>query len=174
MTTKFSTTYMRNARKNAVRFLEDLLKGGPVKAQAVIDAARQAGIAEVTLKRAKRQIGIMSKKDPTYRGGWLWELPVSNDDQKVKSVREEDQPLKKISKGDHPNKNDLLQEDTQNTSTDKYILREGGQEYQSVRGTSNVSNYRSWLWGRCSNCGIEKYITKPCEYCERAAAKFPT
>jgi hypothetical protein len=160
---------MRNAKKNAMRFLEDLLKDGPVSVQTVIDAARQAGIAEMTLKRAKKQIGITSKKDSTYSGGWLWELPVSNDDQKVKSIIKEDQPLKKISEGGHTNKNDLLQPDTQKTSTDKHIPRKGDQEYQRERETGNVGNNRSWLCQRCPGCGIEKYITKGCVYCDTAA-----
>jgi hypothetical protein len=99
----------RSEKNKAIRFLEDLLKDGPVGSQVVIDAASQAGIAEKTLKRAKKQMGITSKKDSSYMGGWVWELTVPDNGQGVKEVSEEGQLLKRASEGGHTNKNGLLQ-----------------------------------------------------------------
>jgi hypothetical protein len=52
------------ARREAKEFLLQRLEAGPVKADDVIDEAKQEGIAERTLKRAKKELGIKSRKTP--------------------------------------------------------------------------------------------------------------
>jgi excisionase family DNA binding protein len=60
----------------AMRFLRDLLAGGPLDARAVIRAAEQAGIATPTLKRAKQLLQVRSTRVGFGRGSvWRWELP---------------------------------------------------------------------------------------------------
>src|SRR5262249_39590679 len=81
----------RSAKSEAVKFLEDLLKDGPVGSQAVYDAARQAGIAERTLKRAKKQMDITSRKDSGFAGGWSWSLPDTKNPAKSNSANEDGQ-----------------------------------------------------------------------------------
>jgi hypothetical protein len=54
-------------------FLRSELAGGARPAKEVKAVAREADIAEITLRRA-REIECISKKEPGPRGRWLWEL----------------------------------------------------------------------------------------------------
>ena len=63
------------ARREAKEFLLDRLKAGPVKSEDLIEEAKQAeGISEITLRRAKKDLGIKSRKGG-FDGAWMWELP---------------------------------------------------------------------------------------------------
>jgi putative DNA primase/helicase len=63
-------------RREAREFLLDRLEAGPAKAEEVIEQAKQNGIAEKTLRRAKRDLKIVSRKEKELSGGgWFWELP---------------------------------------------------------------------------------------------------
>jgi len=65
-----------SANREAREFLLERLKHGPVKADDLIEEAEQNGIAERTLKRAKRDLDVISKKERGKTdGGWTWELP---------------------------------------------------------------------------------------------------
>jgi hypothetical protein len=57
----------------AVDFLHSILSNGAVAQKTIEDAAAQAGIAETTLRRAKKTLSVVSKKNVT---GWFWELPI--------------------------------------------------------------------------------------------------
>ncbi len=63
--------------QEAADFLLEILAVGRVKAEEVLKAARKAGIAERTLYRAKRQLGVKSTHDgpPGIPGPWYWVLP---------------------------------------------------------------------------------------------------
>jgi putative DNA primase/helicase len=60
------------ARNEAERFLREVLADGARPAVDVEALAQEAGIAEATLKRARKSIGIQTKKT---REGWLMCLP---------------------------------------------------------------------------------------------------
>lgn len=63
--------------ERAVTFLRSALQAGPTPAEDVKRMARGAGIAERTLKRAKRRIAVVAKHEGYGAGSrWLWELPV--------------------------------------------------------------------------------------------------
>jgi putative DNA primase/helicase len=65
-----------SAKREAGEFLLDRLEAGPAKAEDVIEEAKQNGIAEKTLRRAKRDLKIVSRKEKELSGGgWFWELP---------------------------------------------------------------------------------------------------
>lgn len=64
----------RSAGEEARRFLENELAAGPRTATDVHDAARDAGIAETTLNRVKRKIGVRSTREGG-KGPWSWQLP---------------------------------------------------------------------------------------------------
>jgi len=66
----------RSALEEAKAFLLDLLGAGPVEADRVHREARAAGIADVTLRRAKALLGVRSAKT-TWGGCWQWALPES-------------------------------------------------------------------------------------------------
>lgn len=53
----------------------ELSKGGQTK-RAIDAAARDAGVAQRTLKRAKKKLGVRSAKQH-FSGEWLWELPAT-------------------------------------------------------------------------------------------------
>jgi hypothetical protein len=56
----------------AENFLRDMLSDGPKPAKTVIKEARDAGIAERTLERAKAKLKVESRKG---MNGWEWVLP---------------------------------------------------------------------------------------------------
>jgi len=59
------------ARDEAINFLEELLKDGPVTAREGINQAKEQDIAKRTLDRAKTMRGVKSVK---HDGQWLWVL----------------------------------------------------------------------------------------------------
>jgi putative DNA primase/helicase len=64
------------AKREAREFLLERLGGGPAKADDIIDEAKQEGIAKRTLERAKKELGIKSRKEHGRTDGpWMWELP---------------------------------------------------------------------------------------------------
>ena len=69
----------RTERDEAVDFLLDLLADGPVSAVKVKSAARAADITERTLKRAKKQLKVESRKGG-FDAGWVWSLPEGGHD----------------------------------------------------------------------------------------------
>ena len=67
------------AKREAREFLEELLAAGPVLADEVIKAAKQNGISQRTLHRAKKELNVRSDKTDD---GWVWVLPKkAKDDQ---------------------------------------------------------------------------------------------
>src|SRR5262245_33999157 len=60
------------AKREAREFLHERLKAGPVRADELVEEAKQEGIAEKTLRRAKKELGVRSRKE--HEGGWFWEL----------------------------------------------------------------------------------------------------
>jgi hypothetical protein len=42
---------------------------------AVVEEAKEEGIAFATLKRAKKDLGVKSRKERGMGGEWFWELP---------------------------------------------------------------------------------------------------
>jgi putative DNA primase/helicase len=64
------------AKREAREFLLERLEAGPVKFDDIVDAAKQEGIAEKTLRRAKKDLGIKSCKEHGRTDGpWFWQLP---------------------------------------------------------------------------------------------------
>jgi hypothetical protein len=54
----------------------DHLEAGPANSDNLIEEAKQEGIAEKTLRRAKKELGIKSRKQQGRTDGpWFWELP---------------------------------------------------------------------------------------------------
>ncbi len=65
---------------DAKAFLRDVLSDGPVAANDAKEAAKEAGIAGRTLERAKKALGVISKKQG-FDGGFVWSLPSHEDCQ---------------------------------------------------------------------------------------------
>lgn len=66
----------RSAREEAVEWLRALLANGPIKAKDAQRQAREVGISDRTLKRAKGAAGVISEqdRDDTSITGWIWRL----------------------------------------------------------------------------------------------------
>jgi putative DNA primase/helicase len=62
-----------SAKDEAMAFLLDILGNGPASAKVVLAAAREAGIAERTLHRAKKALRVVSGKS-NFDSGWVWIL----------------------------------------------------------------------------------------------------
>ena len=71
----------RSALDEAVEWLRDVLADGPLDAKDVHRRARENGISERTLKRAKRPAGVVSESSRADTGisGWRWSLHSIND-----------------------------------------------------------------------------------------------
>lgn len=70
-----------DARSEAVEFLNDILYEGPIPAKQVVEEAGNAGIAEKTLRRAKKILDVMVYRENVTgekrgSGRWMWKLPV--------------------------------------------------------------------------------------------------
>jgi len=64
------------AKREAREFLLERLETGPAKQNDILDEAKQEGIAEKTLRRAKKDLGVKSRKERgKIDGEWFWELP---------------------------------------------------------------------------------------------------
>ena len=59
----------------AMRFLEELLADGPVRATKVKKEAKENCIAERTLARAKLKLGIRSWNESSIGSAWFWGRP---------------------------------------------------------------------------------------------------
>lgn len=70
------------AREAAARFLRGILKEGSAAVDEVKSRAREAGVSERTLERAKAALGIKAERRGFGPGGqWYWALPGSIDRQ---------------------------------------------------------------------------------------------
>jgi len=67
-----ATPENRSAVDEAEDFLRELLAGGSVPAKDAERAAKHANVSERTLARARRRLGVVSRKLPTH---WEWALP---------------------------------------------------------------------------------------------------
>jgi hypothetical protein len=75
------TAQERSELDAAVEFLEDQLKSGPVLSSVIKSEARNAGISESTLNRAKSMLKIKPRKGPC-NGPWKWDYEDQNGAEK--------------------------------------------------------------------------------------------
>jgi hypothetical protein len=63
----------RGEREEAGEFLQNLLAAGPQSAKQLLREAREAGHSERTVRRAKKDLGIVAVKEG-MDGAWVWKL----------------------------------------------------------------------------------------------------
>jgi putative DNA primase/helicase len=61
------------ARNQAVEWLRDLLRAGPMAANRVKSEAEEAGYGWRTVHRAKDELGVKPYRDQ-FGGAWMWKL----------------------------------------------------------------------------------------------------
>ena len=80
-------------RDAAADWLRERLANGPVLAADVWADAHAEGLAEATVKRAKRQLRVVARKTKgRLEGGWLWRLPTAAGAREQDHAPEGDQP----------------------------------------------------------------------------------
>jgi hypothetical protein len=60
--------------KEAKQFLTNLLANGPKRQKDIEEAAEKQGYSDATMRRAKNDLGYVSKKEG-FGGGWKWYTP---------------------------------------------------------------------------------------------------
>jgi len=80
-----ATPEERSALDEAKDFLVDVLAIGPIGSKCIMKQAKEAGISEKTLNRAKKLIGVASEKSQ-FGGGWQWSLPAQHGQESTKVV----------------------------------------------------------------------------------------
>lgn len=81
---------MRGSISEAMDFISEMLAAGPQPTNTIKAAARQAGISNATLNRAKGRLGVRAIKSGqpgTDRQHWVWQLPAED----VQSLSEDTQ-----------------------------------------------------------------------------------
>jgi hypothetical protein len=70
-----------SALDEATDFLRELLSEGAVRADAAFRDAKQNGISEASLRRAKKRLDVICRPDgsPSQGGKWVWRLPDTPD-----------------------------------------------------------------------------------------------
>lgn len=61
--------------KDAAQFLSRVLANGPMPVAEVEKGAEEAGLKKKTLRRAVKEIGIITVKPVCFGGPWKWQLP---------------------------------------------------------------------------------------------------
>jgi hypothetical protein len=64
----------KSEKQDAIAFLREILGTGEKPAKDVQAEARQIGISEATLRRAKTALNVQSRKDSFQNGKWFWYL----------------------------------------------------------------------------------------------------
>jgi putative DNA primase/helicase len=64
----------KSDKSEAIEFLKDLLKAGPMAARDVKKEASDAGISPKSLRSAREALQIKPEK-AGMEGGWVWKLP---------------------------------------------------------------------------------------------------
>ena len=66
----------RASKKNdAIEFLNDMLKDGPVSVDEITSQAEKMGLAWATVRRASHDMEILPIKEPKFQGKWIWHTP---------------------------------------------------------------------------------------------------
>jgi hypothetical protein len=81
----------RSAIEEAVEWLRSFLSEGPIKASEAKKQAGRDGVSEVTLKRAKKRLGVTAEQRERC---WWWRLPTGSDE----ALPDDDNPQQETTK----------------------------------------------------------------------------
>jgi len=70
----------RSERTDAADFLREYLHDHDVEGTQVLKQAKRLGFSEITIRRAKKDIGVTSYRDGFYGTTWKWRLPADDQD----------------------------------------------------------------------------------------------
>jgi hypothetical protein len=137
------------AGEGAESYLLELLREGPVNSTKVYSQARDRGIAQKTLQRAKDRLGVIARKRGMGEGSiWTWELPGEGEDGQRPSSKIVVDYLKPlpgpVDEGSLSSKND-------------YVRRESVAGFE---GGHDRDTRESDSWGDSSADDLERYADK--------------
>ncbi len=69
----------RSERADATDFLREFLREEDIEANQVLKQAKRLGFSEITIRRAKKDLGIVSHRKPPSYGAWKWHLPTGQE-----------------------------------------------------------------------------------------------
>jgi hypothetical protein len=69
------TTPKESKVEAAMEWLADVLSDGPVAQTLIEEAAKRDGVSIWTMRDAKKKMGVVSKQDRGFHGGWVWTMP---------------------------------------------------------------------------------------------------
>jgi hypothetical protein len=132
----------KSEKQDAISFLNTVLKNGEKSAKDVQAEARQVGISEKTLQRAKSALKIKSRKEDFKDGKWFWCLP---------------EDVQKDAKDGQVNKDDHLQSNHSNKISYNNKLTEDGQDTSFDHLQPENDHLQL---GKCSKCSSEMQLTE--------------
>ena len=62
-------------KNDAIEFLNDILKDGPVSVDEITSQSEKVGITWSTVRRAYDDMGILAIKEKKFQGQWIWHTP---------------------------------------------------------------------------------------------------
>jgi hypothetical protein len=137
----------RGEKQDAISFLKTVLSDGERPAKDVQTEARQLGISEKTLQRAKHALNVKSDKKGGNFGGnpqWFWKMETTEDGQNI------------IEDG-QMNKDDHLQSNHSNKTSYRNNLAEDGQDISSDHLQAENDHLQP---PKCSKCDSEMQLTE--------------
>lgn len=118
----------KSALDEAVEFLREELRGKPISARTIYKNAKDAGVSERTLKRAKSNLKVNSEKEAD--GSWSWALPDEDPDNESDNTGQGGQGANTRTLG-------TLAKGAKSGNEDSLYLSEGGQGGQGCQGIEN-------------------------------------
>jgi ferredoxin-thioredoxin reductase catalytic subunit len=110
----------KSEKQDAVEFLREVLRDGEKLAKDIQIEARQVGISDATLRRAKSSLNVQSRKDSSQNGKWFWRI----EDAQISGEQAQNSPEDaQINKVEH------LQVNNSNKTSYDNSLTEDAQEY---------------------------------------------
>ena len=143
-----------SALRAAEDFLREVLSEGPRAAKDIKREAREAGITDITLSRAKQSLGVKARKEgrPGETGQrWICELPQAHEDYHEGSQKESNDNLRPSNNGKGVNFQNLA-EDYQSSARDNLQA-----ENDYLRGSSTLVD--------CNICGGQGSRLTDCQRC---------
>ncbi len=74
----------KSALDEAESFLIETLSEGPVKAKDVLEKGEEAGFSARTIRRAKKELGVIAEKEKAFQGAWVWKLSAKDGQESPK------------------------------------------------------------------------------------------
>jgi hypothetical protein len=142
-----------SALHNAEDFLREALSEGPIPAKQIYKEARDVGIAQITLSRAKQALGVKVRKEgrPGEKGQhWIWMLPNGQEDYHEGSQEEADDNLRP-NRSDKEIKDSYLAEEYHSGARDN--LRTDNDNLRDVFIPCNACSSQGVKFTHCDRCG---------------------